>query len=38
MSSTRVSDDPHWYKGDATLISSDSVRFKVPSYYLFSAR
>ncbi|WOO80394.1 uncharacterized protein LOC62_03G003911 [Vanrija pseudolonga] len=30
-------DDEEWTEGDFTLISSDNVRFQVPSYYLFAA-
>ncbi|CAK9779659.1 hypothetical protein CC85DRAFT_306041 [Cutaneotrichosporon oleaginosum] len=34
---TDVTDDPGWTSGDATLVSADGVRFKVASYYLFTA-
>lgn len=33
-----ITDDEEWTKGDFTLISSDNVRFQVPSYYLLAAR
>ncbi|GMK56625.1 hypothetical protein CspeluHIS016_0304650 [Cutaneotrichosporon spelunceum] len=32
-----VVDDKYWVEGDFEIISADSVRFRVPSYYLFAA-
>ncbi|WOO80594.1 uncharacterized protein LOC62_03G004120 [Vanrija pseudolonga] len=34
---THTSDDDKFQHGDFTLVSSDGVRFRVPSYHLFSA-
>lgn len=31
-------DDQVWNEGDYTIVSNDGVRFKIPSYYLFSSR
>lgn len=36
--STEVVDDPQWTEGDWELISSNGVRFRVPSYYLLTVR
>lgn len=33
-----IVDDKTWTTGDFTLVSSDHVRFRVPSYYLLAAR
>jgi hypothetical protein len=33
-----VVDDKYWVEGDFEIVTSDSVRFRVPSYYLFAAR
>ncbi len=30
--------DPEWTEGDFTLVSSNGRAFRIPSYYLFSAR
>lgn len=34
----RIQNDKSWTSGDFELISVDNVRFRVPSYYLFTAR
>lgn len=33
-----VIDDKKWTEGDFEIITSDNVRFRVPSYHLFSNR
>ncbi|KLT45996.1 hypothetical protein CC85DRAFT_282137 [Cutaneotrichosporon oleaginosum] len=33
-----IIDDKYWIEGDFEIVTSDSVRFRVPSYYLFAAR
>jgi hypothetical protein len=31
-------DDPTWTSGDFEVVTTDRVRFKIPSYHLYSAR
>lgn len=33
-----ISDDPTWTSGDFTLISTDGVRFRVPSCFILASR
>jgi hypothetical protein len=33
-----ITDDDVWKNGDFEVISSDNVRFMIPSYHLYSAR
>lgn len=33
-----IKDDEKWTQGDFQIITSDNIRFRVPSYYLFSNR
>lgn len=35
---THTSDNYKFKHGDFTLVSSDGVQFRVPSYHLFSSR
>lgn len=33
-----IKDDTRWTQGDFEIVTSDNVRFLVPSYHLFSSR
>jgi hypothetical protein len=37
-STDTIRDDDDWTDGDFEVITSDGVRFRVPSFHLFSAR
>lgn len=37
MTATDSKDDPEWTTGDYEVITSDGIRFRVPSYYLLAA-
>lgn len=34
----KITDHKEWTDGDFEIITADNVRFRVPSYHLFSAR
>lgn len=33
-----VRDSERWNQGDFALVSSDHVRFRIPSFYMFATR
>lgn len=34
----RIRDEKDWSDGDFEIITADNVRFRIPSFYLYSAR